>query len=862
MGAFDKIKSGLPGMDELLNYIRMGDNVVWSVADLEDFKFFAIPFAEQAIRDGRNLIYMRFADHEPLLTPRPGLKICEFDPDKGFEAFTVDIHDRIAEEGRDAFYVFDSLSSLQSVWYTDLMMGNFFRVTCPYLFQLDTVAFFPLLRGRHSFEAVARIRDTTQLLLDLYRGDRIYLHPLKVWNRYSTRMFLPHSCSLQQGEEYRFETVDGGVAMSRYYQLVEEEEEKNQDQNYDSHDRFFSLAKLDYQRGIFSGETERQIIESTLTKDRRLQEMIRKYFRPRDYFQLRDRMVGSGSLGGKACGMLLARKIIHTELPEYRKYFEPHDSFYIGSDVFYTYIVSNNCWETRIEQRTEEGYFTKAEALKDALLSGTFPPDIREKFRTLLEYFGQSPIIVRSSSFLEDGFGNAFAGKYESVFCVNQGSPEERLEAFEAAVRTVYASTMDISALEYRKQRGLQNSDEQMAVLVQRVSGSYHRELFFPAAAGVGYSYSSYRWNKYMDPAAGLLRIVAGLGTRAVDRPDHDYPRLANLDRPAVPMQNSVADRHRFSQRIMDVLDTEKNELTEIEIDSMLENLPLWYKKAVMERDYEAETALKRMNRPRQVWFTTCQGLLENREFTELMKKMLKVLDRVYGNPVDIEYTVNLDEQGEFVVNLLQCRPLYTGGRGTVTEIPELPEKNVFFRLKDSAMGSSVKEKIDVVVQIDARAYYEYPYALKPQAAEAVGVINTYYKGKKKHILLMTPGRVGTSSPELGVPVSFAQISGFCGICEVSDNRAGYMPELSYGSHMFQDLVEAGIFYCALWGDERTVQYNEAFFGNLENLFSVICPERKEMAEMVRVSEPEKLWYWNNEQTGETVCGILHERIG
>ena len=545
------------------------------------------------------------------------------------------------------------------------------------------MAYFPLLRGRHSFEAVARIRDTTQLLLDVYRGGRIYLHPLKVWNRYSTRMFLPHSCSLQQGEEYRFETVDGGVAMSRYYQLVEEEEEKNQDQNYDSHDRFFSLAKLDYQRGIFSGETERQIIESTLTTDRRLQEMIRKYFRPRDYFQLRDRMVGSGSLGGKACGMLLARKIIHTELPEYRKYFEPHDSFYIGSDVFYTYIVSNNCWETRIGQRTEEGYFTKAEALKDALLSGTFPPDIREK-----------------------------------------------------------------------------------------------------------------------------------------------------------------------------------NELTETEIDSMLENLPLWYKKAVMERDYEAEAALKRMNRPRQVWFTTCQGLLENREFTELMQKMLKTLGRVYSNPVDIEYTVNLDEQGAFVVNLLQCRPLYTGGRGTVTEIPELSEKNIFFRLKDSAMGNSVKEKIDVVVQIDARAYYEYPYALKPQVAEAVGAINTYYKGKKKHILLMTPGRVGTSSPELGVPVSFAQISGFCGICEVSDNRVGYMPELSYGSHMFQDLVEAGIFYCALWGDERTVKYNEAFFGDLENLFPVICPERKELAEIFRVSEPEDLWYWNNEQTGETVCGILHERIG
>ena len=232
-----------------------------------------------------------------------------------------------------------------------------------------------LLRGRHSFEAVARIRDTTQLLLD-------------------------------------------------------------------------------YQRGIFSEETERQIIESTLTKDRRLQEMIRKYFRPRDYFQLRDRMIGSGSLGGKACGMLLARKIIHTELPEYRKYFEPHDSFYIGSDVFYTYIVANDLWGLRIAQRTKEGYFSRAEKLREGLLSGAFPSNIREQFVSMLEYFGQTPIIVRSSSFLEDGFGNAFAGKYESVFCANRGTPEERLAAFENAVRQVYASTMDPSALEYRRQRG------------------------------------------------------------------------------------------------------------------------------------------------------------------------------------------------------------------------------------------------------------------------------------------------------------------------------------------------------------------------------------------------------------------------
>lgn len=853
MAAFDKVFSGFSSVDTLLDYIRIGDNVVWQVTDLEEFRSFAVPFAKQALADGRNLIYMRFAKHEPLLPDMPGLKICEFDPDQGFEAFTVAIYNRITQEGKEAFYVFDSLSSLQSVWYTDLMMGNFFRVTCPYLFRLDTVAYFPLLRGRHSFDAVARIRDTTQLLLDVHTGgSRTYLHPLKVWNRYSTKMFLPHSAS---GDSREFKTVEGGVALSKYYQILENEESGRADQNYDSHDRFFSMARMEYSQGKFTQETENLILESTMTKDQRLQEMLRKYYKPKDYFTVRDRMIGSGAIGGKACGMLLARKIAHTTLPEYREYSEPHDSFYIGSDVFYTYIVSNNCWETRIAQRTQEGYFDQAQSLKQALLTGQFPAAIREKFRSVLEYYGQSPIIVRSSSLLEDGFGNAFAGKYESVFCVNQGSPEERLEAFEQAVRRVYASTMDISALEYRRQRGLEHQDEQMAVLVQRVSGSYWGSLFFPTAAGVGYSYSAYKWNRDMDQAAGMLRLVAGLGTRAVDRTENDYPRLVNLDRPAASSLATAAEKHKFSQRHMDVLDTQNNVLLSKETDELLPELPLWYKKAVMERDYEAEDALNRMGRYRQVWFVTCQKLLENRAFTGLMQKILKTLEQAYGNPVDIEYTVNLDEEGEFVVNLLQCRPLYTGSKGGSVEIPQLKEKDVFFALKDSSMGNSVKEKIDVVLQIHPKAYYEYPYAKKVQVAKAVGKINRYYKDKGKNILFLTPGRVGTSSPELGVPVAFADISGFSGICEVSDSQAGYMPELSYGSHMFQDLVEADISYSALWNNEKTLAYNPELFADLKNCFPEICPDQEELFPMFRVTEPENLYYWNDVKSAGTVCG-------
>ena len=854
MAAFDKINCGFPGLDRALDHIRLGDNVVWQVSCVEEFTRFARPFVRQAVADGRKVLYIRFAQHPPLLDDLTGVELCEYDPDQGFETFTVAIHDKITEAGRDAFYVFDCLSELQSVWYTDLMMGNFFRVTCPYLFELDTVAYFPLLRGRHSFDAVARIRDTTQLLLDVYaEGENLFLHPLKVWNRYSDRMFLPYC---YQKELNDFTAVEDGVGMSRYYQLMQDLTAGEQDQNYDSHDRFFNLARLDFARGTFSAETEEQIIDSTMTKDARLRDMVKRYFTPADYFRLRDRMIGSGAIGGKACGMLLARKIAQKEIPEFAQYSEPHDSFYIGSDVFYTYIVSNGCWRQRIRQRTPDGYFSEAEGLKKSLLEGIFPSNIREQFQKVLDYFGQSPFIVRSSSFLEDGFGNAFAGKYESVFCVNQGDPQERLDAFEQAVRVVYASTMNRSALEYRLQRGMSQKDEQMAVLVQRVSGSYFGQWFLPGAAGVGYSHSAYQWHPDLDPGAGMLRLVVGLGTRAVDRPGEDYPRLANLDRPAVTALNTLADRHRFSQRYVDVLDCQENRLREIPLDQLLPSLSLWYRRCVMERDWEAESALRQRGAFREVWFANCQALLENKTFTGLMQKVLKTLERVYGNPVDIEYTINMDETGAFVVNLLQCRPLYQGRTGERVDLEGLRLTETLFDLRDSSMGASGPRPIDTVVWIDPKGYGAYPYNKKAQLAGAVGRVNQHYRGSGKGLMLLTPGRLGTSSPELGVPLSFGDISNFSVVCEVSDLQAGFMPELSYGSHMFQDLVEAEIAYGAVWGNEKTAVYQPELLNRWEDLFPALCPELPELYGMIRVFETPGLGYWLDSVKNRAVCGL------
>ncbi|MBR2699705.1 MAG: phosphoenolpyruvate synthase [Clostridia bacterium] len=854
MAAFDKVKSGFPQMDDILDYIRMGDNVVWQVSDIDEFRFFAVPFVEQAKKDGRDILYIRFAQHPPILDDLTGVKMVEFDPDAGFEAFTVAIHDEITRAGWDAFYVFDCLSELQSVWYTDLMMGNFFRVTCPYLFELDTVAYFPVLRGRHSFDAIARIRETTQLLLDVCsNGKWVYLHPLKVWRRNSDTMFMPHGYRRSTGE---FQLIDNGVSISRYYQTIQEIREKHQDQNIDSHDRFFNMARSAYAAGQFTPEMEEQIIDSTMTKDKHLKGLVKAYFAPSDYFLLRDRMIGSGAIGGKACGMLLARKIAETEIDEYRTYSEPHDSFYIGSDVFYTYIVANGSWRLRIRQRTPDGYFAAADELKARLLSGQFPDKIREQFRKVLEYFGQNPFIVRSSSFLEDGFGNAFAGKYESVFCVNRGTEEERLEAFENAVRTVYASTMDASALEYRLRRGLDRRDEQMAILVQRVSGSYWGRYFMPCAAGVGYSHSAYQWYPNMDPKAGMLRLVMGLGTKAVDRTTSDYPRLANLDRPTVTVYTTVAQKHRFSQRFIDALDCKENRYCEVVLERLLPDLPLWYRRAVMEHDYEAENMLREMGQRQEIWFASCQGLLENAAFTGLMQRILKTLERVYGTPVDIEYAINLDREGDFVVNLLQCRPLYIGGESEKVSTEDLSLEKVLFEVRDASMGTSKKKQVDVVVRVDPAMYDALPYARKPEVATAIGKINRFYADSGRNLLLLAPGRVGTSSPELGIPTRFSDISCFSVICEVSDKNAGFMPELSYGSHMFQDMVEAEMSYSAIWDDPKTIIYDPALLGALPNRFAEICPDQRDFHEMITVTEPSGLCYWLDSVRNRAVCGF------
>jgi hypothetical protein len=829
--------TGIDSLDTVFTGLNKGDNVVWQVDTVEDFAKFVTPYVEKAISQHRKVVYMRFASHESFIEQKDGVKIFELNADSGFETFTTQVHEIIADEGKDAYYVFDCLSYLLDAWATDLMIGNFFMVTCPFLYELDTIAYFALLRNRHSFKTIARIRDTTQLLIDLYNiEDKYCLHPLKVWKRYSATMFLPH---LQQDD--KFIPITSSVDVTKLLAYISERSIQHSERLLDYWDKLFQQATEIAEKWDAPEEQNKTIdrlCSVMIGRDERMINLVKKHFTIEDLQTIKSRLIGTGFIGGKAVGMLLANKIISQKELDLSQHIEPHDSFYVGSDVFYTYLVENGLWKLRVEQKTEEGYFKAAAELREKLLKGKFPDQIRDQFQELIEYFGQSPIIVRSSSLLEDAFGNAFAGKYESIFCVNQGSPEERYANFEEAVRRVFASTMDEDALTYRLQRGLDQRDEQMALLVQRVSGSYRNSYFFPDLAGVGLSHNAFVWKPDLNPSAGMLRLVFGLGTRAVNRVEDDYPRIISLDQPLARPISGVNEIRKYSQHRVDLLDMKDNSLKTIPFSELIEkkfDVKLEY---VAVRDYQLARQFRQKGAGDiEYWLLTFEKLLTDTAFVEIMQKILKTLEKNYEYPVDIEFTVNFSYDNKPIINLLQCRPLQTRGEKPRMQIPENPPADkILFKCDGYFMGGTMVQEITKIIYVEPQAYIDLPLTGKYDIARLIGKLNRMITDRNtESALLIGPGRWGTSTPSLGVPVDFHEINNVTVLAEIAYEGANLMPELSFGTHFFQDLVESDIFYTAIFPGKPNTIFNIAKLDKIPNELTTVLPDTEKYTNVVKL---------------------------
>lgn len=158
----------------------------------------------------------------------------------------------------------------------------------------------------------------------------------------------------------------------------------------------------------------------------------------------------------------------------------------------------------------------------------------------------------------------------------------------------------------------------------------------------------------------------------------------------------------------------------------------------------------------------------------------------------------------------------------------DVPKEKIVLLAEGTSMGLSRSFAVDAAVYVDPERYYRLTYAEKPRVRDILHEVNWRLRGKGKHLLLLVPGRIGTSSPELGVPTAFSDISEFDHVVEIACSRAGYRPELSYGSHFFQDLVEARIGYIAAFENEKTKVFQPELLAKGRDVTTEFLPPEKE----------------------------------
>jgi pyruvate, water dikinase len=829
--------TGLPGLDKALKGILPGDNVVWQVDTVDDYLALVLPFVQGGLNSGRKLVYFRFASHPPLLSVNGAVTLVELDPNAGFETFIAQIHRVIEQVGRGALYVFDCLSELAADWYSDQMLGNFFVLTCPYLFDLETVAYFAIFRNFHSSHALKPIFETTQLFLDVYRyEENRYIYPQKVHLRYSPTMNMLHVWKGDQFLPVTASALISSILTSINWSGLDSDSrpgfwERAFAEGEDVQDQVAArICAPEREEDMF-----RRLCRMMVSRDPVINSLVARYMNLEDVLDIRRRMIGTGLIGGKTVGMLLARRILQSNSTRFTELLEAHDSFYVGSDVFFTFLVRNGVWWVREKQRNPDTFLEGSELARQRILTGQFPDYIVKQFEQMLGYFGQAPIIVRSSSLLEDNFGNSFAGKYESVFCPNQGPRERRLEDFLSAVRTIYASSMSEKALRYREQKGLLDQDEQMALLVMRVSGSVHGRYFYPHAAGVGFSFNPYVWNEHIDPKAGVLRLVFGLGTRAVDRSDDDYTRVVALNAPQRRPEVNFEEVRQYAQRRVDFLDLDANRLVSGHFLDVIAASPDVPVRLFASTDDGSGWGMEGTSRP--TWVLTFDKLLGATDFVDDMKNMLQVLHAAYNYPVDVEFTINFLDDDTYRIHVVQCRPLPVKGMDTHAPVPtDAPRESRIIAASGAVIGHSRHIRIDRFIYVAPEIYGRLTIQERHEVARLIGQLNyTIAANGSEHVMVLGAGRWGTSCPSLGIPVVFADISRMAIVCEIVAMHESLVPDVSLGTHFLNELIEMDMLYLALFPQRGDNFLSSQFFAESPNRLLTFLPEAVQWTDVVKV---------------------------
>jgi hypothetical protein len=576
--------------------------------------------------------------------------------------------------------------------------------------------------------------------------------------------------------------------------------------------------------------------------------VARKVFDIATLKRIHNRRIGRGKIGGKEAGMLLAWKILQQQDPNFgpdlSEQIDIPQSYFIGTECIYEFRVINNLdflmnQKYRPLEEIEEDY---PRVIK-AHMEGKFPEKIVDQLRDVLESIGRVPLIVRSSSLLEDNFRYSFAGKYLSFFCPNQDTPVNNLQYLLDAIRRIYASTLNPDAILYRKKNQLIDYDERMAILLQTVRGNRQGRYFFPTVAGVGFSQNSLRWNPEIRREEGFLRIVWGLGTRAVDRVSHDYARLIALSHPQLRPETTAKAIRTYSQKYVDVIDLEDNQFKTLATSEVLPELinsnypDLRYIVSVDRGDYFRSPISSTELQDQRKLIPTFDNLTRDDKFIKLMRTTLMRLEEQYERPVDIEFTVDIEPgypDSSYRIHLLQCRPLSQREIEETVHIPgDMVEEDIIFSSYNLIPNGKI-EGIRYIIFVNPLEYRRIPdHAAKLELGRVISRLNHYFEGRS--FIMMGPGRWGSVNIDLGVRVTYADIHNTKALVEIAVASGEGTPILSYGTHFYQDLVESNIHALPINLDDPRTKFDWSFFEGSENQLAKYLPDDGDLARYLKV---------------------------
>ena len=336
-----------------------------------------------------------------------------------------------------------------------------------------------------------------------------------------------------------------------------------------------------------------------------------------------------------------------------------------------------------------------------------------------------------------------------------------------------------------------------------------------------------------------------------MDRSDDDYTRVVALNDPQRRPESDATQVRQYSQRRVDVIDLEASQLAAYDFADVCPQcgqLPLDLF-ASPDRELAAWVAEQHLD-DRCAYTLTFDKLLTETPFVGDMRQILSLLQTAYDSPVDLEFTANFFAKDDYKINLVQCRPLQIAAETAVADSPgKIPKPDVILQSRGAVIGPSRLSVIDRIVYVEPVLYGQLPIADRYSLARVIGrLLHRKQRRRPGDTMLIGPGRWGTKSPSLGVPVSFSEIDSIAVLCEIVAMRDDLIPDVSLGTHFFNDIVELDILYLALFPGRSHNDWNREFFLQSPNRLAQLLPDAAKWAPVLRVLD-----FSDTESTGYRV---------